>query len=169
MPRLFRHPECPRVGGWESCEMPVRQNNSRLQAGAAKPASSSSCGLRRAVSPKAAPLRPVAAPSSIDAAMFDELTDGDLKPVSAVAMSGQSPGPSAGAAGQTAKLLQQHAATAGGTSEAKFRVGPVASPWVRLGAAIIRRVCRLASWPFRSSRHVCFSLSTRKRGKAWRA
>jgi uncharacterized RDD family membrane protein YckC len=67
-----------------------------------------------------------------DAEMFDELTDQDLKPVS---RPGQKSAPAVGA--NTAKLLQQHAATAGGVSRAQFRKGPVASPWIRLGAAII--------------------------------
>ena len=39
--------------------------------------------------------------------------------------------------GNTAKLLQQHAATAGGASTANFKVGELASPVSRLAAIII--------------------------------
>ena len=74
-----------------------------------------------------------AAPTSVDAGLFDELTEGDLQPIGQAGM----PAAAVGASGNTSKLLQEHAATAGGGSGSKFRVGPLASPWVRLGAALI--------------------------------
>ena len=68
--------------------------------------------------------------------MFDELTDQDLQPVAAVSQPGQKH-VEAAPTGTTAKLLNEHAKTAGGASNTSFRVGPKASPWVRLGAAIL--------------------------------
>ena len=79
-----------------------------------------------------APRRP-AAPAAVDAGLFDELTEGDLEPISHAGM----PAAAVGVSGNTSKLLQEHAATAGGGSGSNFRVGPLASPWVRLGAALI--------------------------------
>lgn len=70
----------------------------------------------------------------VDAGMFDELTDRDLKPVASFG----SPGSTATAAkGNTAKLLQQHAATAGGSSGRRFRRGPIASRGKRFAAAFL--------------------------------
>jgi len=111
----------------------------QLRAPAAKAGAGSAAPAAGAAQPKAAPTKPAAQPSGggfggFDPAMFDELTDGDLKPVpGAGAKPAAAPAPS----GNTAKLLNEHAATAGGTSSANFRVGPIASPWNRLAAAII--------------------------------
>ncbi len=74
-----------------------------------------------------------AAPTTVDAGLFDELTEGDLQPISQAGVPAVGPAGS----GNTNKLLQEHAATAGGGSGGNFRVGPLASPWVRLGAAVI--------------------------------
>lgn len=113
----------------------------QLRAPAAKPAapSAGAAPAGGAGQPTAAPARPAAQPAGggfggFDAAMFDELTDGDLKPMPGA---GSKPVVAAAPAGNTAKLLNEHAATAGGTSSASFRVGPIASPWNRLAAAII--------------------------------
>ena len=81
----------------------------------------------------------------IDATLFDELTDDDLKPL---AGGGVAVAPTSGPSSNTAKLLQQHAATAGGASKSNLRVGPVASRGVRLGAALIDgAVINLMVWP----------------------
>ncbi|MGI9441406.1 MAG: hypothetical protein ACR2N1_03015, partial [Rubripirellula sp.] len=56
-----------------------------------------------------APRRP-AAPAAVDAGLFDELTEGDLEPISHAGM----PAAAVGVSGNTSKLLQEHAATAGG-------------------------------------------------------
>jgi len=77
-----------------------------------------------------------AAPTTVDAGLFDELTEGDLQPISQAGVPAVGPAGS----GNTNKLLQEHAATAGGGSGGNFRVGPLASPWIRLGAAIIDSV-----------------------------
>ena len=74
-----------------------------------------------------------AAPMAVDTGLFDELTEGDLQPIGQAGM----PAAGGGASGNTSKLLQEHAATAGGGSGGNFRIGPLASPWVRLGAALI--------------------------------
>lgn len=84
-----------------------------------------------AATARAAPRGP--APTTADAGLFDELTEGDLKPVAQPGMRSVANGPS----GNTGKLLQEHAATAGGGSGGNFRVGPLASPWIRLAAALI--------------------------------
>jgi uncharacterized RDD family membrane protein YckC len=68
--------------------------------------------------------------------MFDELTDQDLKPVASAARPGQKSS-AAPVSGQTSKLLKEHAATAGGSSAARFRRGPIASRGSRLVAAIL--------------------------------
>ena len=83
---------------------------------------------QRAAPQRAAPQRAAAA----DARLFDELTEGDLQPV---AQAGMPTTPVA--SGNAGQLLREHAATAGGGSGSSFRVGPLASPWVRLGAAFI--------------------------------
>ena len=77
--------------------------------------------------------RRAAAPTTVDAGLFDELTEGDLQPIRQAGMPAVGPAGS----GNTNKLLQEHAATAGGGSGGNFRVGPLASPWIRLGAAVI--------------------------------
>lgn len=81
---------------------------------------------------QAAPRRR-AAPTAVDAGLFGELTESDLQPISQAGMPAVGPAGS----GNTNKLLQEHAATAGGGSGSNFRVGPLASPWIRLGAALI--------------------------------
>ena len=77
---------------------------------------------------RTAPQRAAAA----DARLFDELTEGDLQPVAQAGMP-----TTLVASGNAGQLLREHAATAGGGSGSSFRVGPLASPWVRLGAAFI--------------------------------
>ena len=107
---------------------PATGASSGTAAGAAAP--------QRAAPQRAAPQRaaPQASASSVaDAGLFDELTEGDLQPIAQPGM----PSAAAGPSGNTNKLLQEHAATAGGGSGGNFRVGPLASPWVRLGAALI--------------------------------
>ncbi len=74
-----------------------------------------------------------AAPMAVDTGLFDELTEGGLQPIGQAGM----PAAGGGASGNTSKLLQEHAATAGGGSGGNFRIGPLASPWIRLGAALI--------------------------------
>lgn len=69
-----------------------------------------------------------------DAGLFDELTDQDLKPV---AGGGGIPNEPAAPSGNTAKLLREHAATAGGATTSNFKVGDLASPLRRLAAIII--------------------------------
>ena len=76
--------------------------------------------------------RPAAA-TAFDDGLIDELTEGDLQPIRQAGMPAVGPAGS----GNTNKLLQEHAATAGGGSGGNFRVGPLASPWIRLGAAVI--------------------------------
>lgn len=88
---------------------------------------------QRAAPRPAAPQRAAPRPAAVDAGLFDELTEGDLQPIGQAGM----PAAGGGASGNTSKLLQEHAATAGGGSGRNFRVGPLASPWVRLGAALI--------------------------------
>ena len=81
----------------------------------------------------------------IDTTLFDELTDDDLKPL---AGGGVVVAPTSDPSSNTAKLLQQHAATAGGASRSNLRVGPVASRGVRLGAALIDgAVINVMVWP----------------------
>ena len=89
-------------------------------------------GASGAATGRAAPRRP-AAPTAVDAGLFDELTEGDLQPIRQAGMSAVG----AVGSGNTSKLLREHAATAGGGSGSNFRVGPLASPWIRLGAAFI--------------------------------
>jgi uncharacterized RDD family membrane protein YckC len=82
--------------------------------------------------------RRAAAPTAVDAGLFDELTEGDLQPIGQAGMPAVGAGTTGGgASGNTSKLLQEHAATAGGGSGSNFRVGPLASRWVRLGAALV--------------------------------
>ena len=77
--------------------------------------------------------RPAAA-TAFDDGLIDELTEGDLKPIAQQGMPGDD---TSSGSGNASKLLSEHAATAGGGSGQNFRVGPLASPWVRLGAAMI--------------------------------
>ena len=110
---------------------PATGASSGTAAGAAAP--------QRAAPQRAAPQRaaPQASASSVaDAGLFDELTEGDLQPIAQPGM----PSAAAGPSGNTNKLLQEHAATAGGGSGGNFRVGPLASPWIRLGAAVIDQI-----------------------------
>jgi len=86
-----------------------------------------------AAAPQRAAPRPFA-PSVADAGLFDELTEGDLQSVAQPGMPSAAPGPS----GNTGKLLQEQAATAGGGGSGRnFRVGPLASPWIRLVASYV--------------------------------
>ena len=81
----------------------------------------------------------------VDTTLFDELTDDDLKPL---AGGGVAVAPTSGPSSNTAKLLQQHAATAGGAPRSNLSVGPVASRGVRLGAALIDgAVINVMVWP----------------------
>ena len=105
---------------------PATGASSGTAAGAAAP--------QRAAPQRAAPQ--ASASSVADAGLFDELTEGDLQPIAHLGM----PSAAAGPSGNTNKLLQEHAATAGGGSGGNFRVGPLASPWVRLGAAVIDQI-----------------------------
>jgi len=105
---------------------PATGASSGTAAGAAAP--------QRAAPQRAAPQ--ASASSVADAGLFDELTEGDLQPIAHPGMRSAAARPS----GNTNKLLQEHAATAGGGSGGNFRVGPLASPWIRLGAAIIDSV-----------------------------
>ncbi|MGI9465876.1 MAG: hypothetical protein ACR2OA_02000, partial [Rubripirellula sp.] len=66
-------------------------------------------GASGAAAGQVAPRRP-AAPAAVDAGLFDELTEGDLEPISHAGM----PAAAVGVSGNTSKLLQEHAATAGG-------------------------------------------------------
>lgn len=80
------------------------------------------------------PRRPAAGANDFDPAMFDELTAQDLNPyASAVTKSGVKPAP----AGNAAKLLHEHAATAGGHTASRFRRGPLASRGARFVAALL--------------------------------
>ncbi len=68
-----------------------------------------------------------------DPGLFDELTDDDLKPVAGGGLPDEPTAPT----GNTAKLLQDHAATAGGAVTTNFKVGALASLLSRLAAVII--------------------------------
>ncbi|MDB4540531.1 RDD family protein [bacterium] len=109
---------------------PGTDASSGREAGAATPQGATPQGAtpQGAAPQRAAPQRAAAA----DARLFDELTEGDLQPV---AQAGMPTTPVA--SGNAGQLLREHAATAGGGSGSSFRVGPLASPWVRLGAAFI--------------------------------
>ena len=104
---------------------PGTDASSGREAGAATP---QGAAPQRAAPQRAAPQRAAAA----DARLFDELTEGDLQPVAQAGMP-----TTLVASGNAGQLLREHAATAGGGSGSSFRVGPLASPWVRLGAAFI--------------------------------
>ncbi|MGB0760551.1 MAG: RDD family protein [Rubripirellula sp.] len=97
------------------------------------PGAPAGAGVPTSAAAKSQPGVAAAAPMAVDTGLFDELTEGDLQPIGQAGM----PAAGGGASGNTSKLLQEHAATAGGGSGGNFRIGPLASPWVRLGAALI--------------------------------
>ncbi len=97
------------------------------------PGAPAGAGVPTSAAAKSQPGVAAAAPMAVDTGLFDELTEGDLQPIGQAGM----PAAGGGASGNTSKLLQEHAATAGGGSGGNFRIGPLASPWIRLGAALI--------------------------------
>ena len=105
----------------------------QLRAPAAKAGGAAPTAQAAPAAPKPAVQASGGGLGGFDPAMFDELTDQDLKPMPGVGAKKAAP---AQPTGNTAKLLQEHAATAGGASVG-FHVGAIASPWNRLAAAII--------------------------------
>ncbi|MDA9859008.1 RDD family protein [Rubripirellula sp.] len=89
---------------------------------------------RKPATQRPAARKPAAPMGGFDPGLFDELTDQDLKPV---AGGGAIPDEPAAPSGNTAKLLREHAATAGGATTSNFKVGDLASPLSRLAAIII--------------------------------
>jgi uncharacterized RDD family membrane protein YckC len=123
-------PQPPTVAGQAPARpaagRPAASQPAAKQSAAKQPAASQPASKQPAAS------QPAAKGGEFDAAMLDELTTRDLKPIRTVASVKAAP-----AAGTT-KLLQQHASTAGGGGGGpEFRRGPLASPWIRLGASLI--------------------------------
>ncbi|MDB4807420.1 RDD family protein [bacterium] len=121
------------------CGTQLRAPSAPAGAGGPAPAApKSQPGVASAAAAGQVVQRRPAAPTAVDAGLFDELTEGDLQPIGQAGMPAVGAGTTGGgASGNTSKLLQEHAATAGGGSGSNFRVGPLASRWVRLGAALV--------------------------------
>ncbi|MEM8668569.1 MAG: RDD family protein [Planctomycetota bacterium] len=117
-------PAAPKPAAAPAASKPVAARPAAGRPTTAKPAAARPVTARRPANPSG---------GGFDAGMFDELTDEDLKPVAGGGVATAYAPPT----GNTAKLLQEHAATAGGASGGNFRVGNLASPWNRLAAAII--------------------------------